>query len=917
VAGLGGLGAIRLPPSPIDGGPDDLDDLSTRFAPKDIDLDADDGDIDYDKATKIETADGGVIVYIGPKRIPKEETEFDDNLAEALPDSQLNSIADELIRLIDQDNESRREWLDTRARGMELMGLRIEAMRSNGSDGSAPLEGQSQIRATLLAEAVIRFGANAFAELCPTDGPAKVSEDTSGTTEDLDSLSDALEHDLNHYLTVTDKPWVPDTDQMLLRVGLDGCVFKKIYHDPIQRRPVSRAVFGDDLIVNNSSTSIYDAGRITHRVFLRPSMIRRLQLVGAYRDIPLSEPGYIEKTPTELQSEQISGVRRFDSWEQDDRDHEILETYCELDLEGFEHETDGEPDGLAVPYKVAIHKETRTVLELRRNWNEEDEMCLPKTYFVQFPFIRGFGFYAIGLSHLLGNITNGITAAWREIVDAGMFANFPGLLVAKGAARQNNNIFRIPPGGSAEVETGGLPIQQVAMGMPYKSPDAVWVGFVQQLNTEGKSLGGTAEIMVGEGRQDAPVGTTLALIEQAIKPLMATHKRLCAAQSDELQLLCERFKEDPESFWRANKRKAWNWDSEVFLMALQRSEIVTRADPNTASHLQRMLRNAALYQMAKDEPGAFNVTTIRRMCIRGIGFSNPDQFLNPMPQGPPPDPKAQAAMLTGQAAMMDANTRAGQLQLDMRDKPMDDQQHQVDAQVKMATAKMGLQKQQLATHTAGFQAQNEARKPQMEQAKQQHESQESQLDRAHDTATQMRDQAHEMNLERGGWAHEDMQHARDQQHEQQMGARDQMHERVMGAQQHQFEAVQGQQDRQMDAANAQQDRQHESQMGEREQAVESQREERGRAHEDQMTERSQQHERVMGQQQARAKIQEVKAKPQPQRAASSSTRQKRASGGSVQHQIDTPYGTARRAPDGEFYVQHPHTGQYFRIRRRS
>lgn len=918
MAGLGGLGAIRLPPSPIDGGPDDFDDLATRFAPKDIDLDADDGDIDYDKATKIETEDGGVIVYVGPRRIPKEDTEFSDNLAEALPETQLNSLADELIRLIEQDNESRREWLDTRARGMELMGLRIEAMRSNGSDGSAPLEGQSQIRATLLAEAVIRFGANAFSELCPTDGPAKVSEDTSGSSEDLDSLSDALEHDLNHYLTVVDKPWVPDTDQMLLRVGLDGCVFKKIYHDPILRRPVSRAVFGDDLIVNNSSTSIYDAGRITHRVFMRPSMIRRMQLVGAYRDCDLSEPGYIEKTPTELQSEQISGIRKYDSWEKDDRDHEILECYCELDLEGFEHETDGDPDGLAVPYKVAIHKETRTVLELRRNWNEDDEMCLPKTFFVQFPFIRGFGFYAIGLSHLLGNITNGITAAWREIVDAGMFANFPGLLVAKGAARQNNNIFRIPPGGSAEVETGGLPIQQVAMGMPYKSPDAVWTSFVQQLNQEGKSLGGTAEIMVGEGRQDAPVGTTLALIEQAIKPLLATHKRLCAAQSDELQLLCERFREDPESFWRAMRRKAWNWDSQVFLLALDRNEIVTRADPNTASHLQRMLRNAALYQMAKDEPSAFNVMTIRRICIRGIGFANPDQFLNPMPSGPPPDPKAQAAMLTGQAAMIDANTRAGQLQLDMRDKPMDDQQHQVDAQVKMATSKMALQKQQLATHTAGFQAQNEARKPQMEREKQQHESQEGQLDRAHDTATQLRDQAHEMNLERGGWAHEDQLHMRDQHHEAQMGQQEHMHERVLGAQQQQFDAQQGMQDRQMEASTAQQDRQHESQMGEREQAIESQREERGRQHEDQMTERSQQHERVMGQQQARAKIQEVKAKPQPQRSTSSgSSRQKRASGGSVHDGIDTPYGYARRAPDGNHYVQHPQTGQYFRIRRRS
>lgn len=918
MAGLGGLGAIRLPPSPIDGLPD-RDDLASFFAPKDIDLDADDGDIDYDRATKIETEDGGVIVYVGPRRIPKEDVEFNDNLAEALDETQLSGIADELLRLIDQDNESRREWLDTRARGMELMGLRIEAMRSTGSDaGSAPLEGQSQIRATLLAEAVIRFGANAFAELCPTDGPAKVTEDTSGSTPALDDLADALEHDLNHYLTVTDKPWVPDTDQMLLRVGLDGCVFKKVYHDPILRRPISRAVFGDDLIVNNSATSIYDAGRITHRVFMRPSMVKRMQLCGAWRQVDLSTPGFIEKTPPELQSEQIAGVRRFDSWEQDDREHEFAECYCELDLEGFEHETDGSPDGLAVPYKAVIHRESRTLVELRRNWNEDDEMCLPKTYFVQFPFIRGFGFYAIGLSHLLGNITNGITAAWREIVDAGMFANFPGLLLAKGAARQNNNIFRIPPGGSAEVETGGLPIQQVAMGMPYKSPDAVWVGFVQQLNQEGKSLGGTAEIMVGEGRQDAPVGTTLALIEQAIKPLLATHKRLCAAQSDELQLLCERFREDPQAFWRANKRSAWSWDEQAFMEALNENEIVTKADPNTASHLQRMLRNAALYQMAKDEPGAFNVLTIRRVCIRGIGFANPDQYLNPMPSGPPPDPKAQAAMIGAQADMLDAQTRAGQLQLDTRNAPLEAQRQQVESATKIQTSKMALQKQALATQTAKFQATNEARKPQMERDKQNFEGQQNQLDRQHEAVQQMREQQHEMNLERGGWAHEQQLHAADRQHEAQMGQQEQLHDRVMGAQQMRF-----------DAANAQQDRQHESFMGARDQQYESAREERGRqhesmmgererAHEDQVHQRDQQHETQMGRQEHRARLQEVKAKPQPRSSSSSgSTRTQRATGGSVQHHVETPYGLARRAPDGEFYVQHPRTGQYFRIRRRS
>ena len=433
-----GLGAIRLEPSPIDG-MDDMAPQRNKQGAVTIDLNDDDDDlpipdVDTDKGVEIEG--GGVIVRIGPALYtPKDNLKFYDNLAEALPREILGGIADELLLRIEEDNRSRQEWLDTRARGIKILGLKIEEMRSSGPDGSAPLEGQSQIRASLLAEAVVRFGANAFAEMCPTDGPAKVTEDTAAATVDLDDLADALEKTLNHYLTVVDKPWVPDTDAMLLRIGVDGSVFKKVYHDPIHRRPISRAVYGEDVIINNSATSIYDAKRITHRVMMAPSTLRRMQLAGAYLDIPIGDPGWKQKDAPEIQSEEIGGVRKNESPERDDRDHEIFECYCELDLEGFEHKTRGKPDGLAVPYKVAIDRESREVLEIRRNYAEADEMCLPKTFFVQFPFIRGFGIYGIGLSHLLGNISNGITAAWREFLDAGMFSNFPGLLAAKGSGR--------------------------------------------------------------------------------------------------------------------------------------------------------------------------------------------------------------------------------------------------------------------------------------------------------------------------------------------------------------------------------------------------------------------------------------------------------------------------------------------------
>lgn len=897
-----GLGAIRLPPSPIDG---ELPyEMRGRLpAALDVDLSGDADPIEPSERTKVETPDGGVVVYIGPPRKKaKRDTEFDDNLAEVIPEPTLGQMADDLLELIEQDNTSRREWLETRARGIELMGLKIEAMRSAGPDGSAPLEGQSQVRATLLAEAVVRFGANAFAELCPTDGPAKVAENPSRTSPELDELADALENDLNHYLLNVDKPYVPDTDAMLLRVGLDGCVFKKVYHDPILKRPVARAVYGEDLIVRNNATSIYDAGRITHRTFMRKSMIRRMQLVGAYRDTALGDPGYPEKSAAEMSVEEISGVRKHESFDRDDRDYEIYECYCEYDIPGFEHETKGKADGLAIPYKVVIHKELRQILDVRRNWVDGDELCLPKTWFVQYCFIRGFGFYGIGLSHLLGNLTNGITAAWREFLDAGMFANFPGLLFAKGAGRQNNNIFRLAPGQGQEVETGGLPIGQVVMGVPYKPPDAISVQFVGQLNQEGKGLGGTAEVMVGEGRQDAPVGTTLALIEQAIKPLLATHKRLCGSQADELQLLVERFREDPEAWVRVSRMQkpvqtpgaaepsGLTWDEMLFLQAINENRIITRADPNTASHLQRMLRNAALYQMAKDDPGSFNVLRIRQVCIRGIGFADPDQFLNQNPQPPPPDPKAIADQMSAQADMLDAQTKQAQLQHDVQNAPLEAQGRMADNQAKIASARLGLQKEALAAKTQASQAQAIGAKAQGEQMKHVVTQREGAADRAVDLLKQQRDHAHDLQMVGLEGRQEMAMHAADQRQEAALAGQAQAHEAGMAR----FQQAH-------DTAAAMRDQAHETGM-----AREGQMHEAGLAQSQGQRDLAKTQLQGQAQQEIAAQRAQVPGRPTQQRAA----------GGRIADELDTPYGRARRALDGEYYVKRA-DGGFLRVRRRA
>jgi len=298
------------------------------------------------------------------------------------------------------------------------------------------------------------------------------------------------------------------------------------------------------------------------------------------------------------------------------------------------------------------------------------------------------------------------------------------------------------------------------MPLPYKPLDAVFVNFTQQLEQNAQRLGGTAEVMVGEGKQDAPVGTTLALIEQAIKPLLATHKRLCAAQSSELQLLVERFREDPESFWRSMKRppSKMTWDEKLFVQAIDQYGIIARADPNTASHLQRMLRNAAVYQMAKDDPNGFNIRKVQQMCLRGLGVSNPDEILNaggpPMPQ---PDPKAQAAQLSAQADLIDAHTKAAQVQFDQQHAGLDMQKMQAQNQTKVAVAGMQLEREKIIQEGENIRQQGNS----------QADLQKAAMDRAHKEALALRQQAHEQ--QQAGFDRLHEAHVAHQQHQHDMG----------------------------------------------------------------------------------------------------------------------------------------------------
>lgn len=643
----------------------------------------------------IEHGDGSISVSLDGRPVERankpDRGDWFDNLVDEIDDSELTRIATDLIKGIGDDTDSRKEWIEDRAQGIKLLGLKIEIPGLAGAADGAPVEGMSKVRHPLLLEAVLRFQANARSELLPTDGPVKIRNDSTRSTLEQDQLANALQKDLNHYLTSIASEYYPDTDRMLLMLGFGGSSFKKVYFCPLRNRPISESVDADDLIVNNAATDLQNAKRITHRVYMRPSTVKRLQILGVYRDIDLSTPSMVQLDSVQLAQMSQQGISP-NSYNPDDRDREIYECYCELDILGYEHKYKGKETGLEIPYRVTIDVSSKQILSIVRNY-DEDEVGLPvaRQNFVKYTFVPGMGFYDIGLLHILGNTTNAITAAWRELLDAGMYNNFPGFLMADTGARQNTNIFRIPPGGGATVKTNGMPISQAIMPLPYKEPSGALMTLVDNMAQTGMRIGGTSEQQVGEGKTDMPVGTTLAMIEQAGKVLNSVHKRLHASQCAEFVLLTREFKEHPESFWQKNRRPAYPWDEQKFLQALDDCDLVPQADPNTSSQAQRLMKIMALKQLQQASPALYDPIAVDVAALQAMGWSNPEQFMVPSEASGKPPPELLEAMAkmedskkSTEARMLDAQTRAkesdARIALDQQKAGLEAAKAQADAQ---------------------------------------------------------------------------------------------------------------------------------------------------------------------------------------------------------------------------------------------
>lgn len=695
----------------------------TDHVPEEVDLPAMDVDVGEitdgvkieDGILTVENPDGGVTINFSPDLSgTNKDGDFYENLAHKIGEVELSRISEQLLSAIDQDDQSRKEWLETRRRGIELLGLKLEEPKGDVSDGTV-----SSVRHPVLLEAVLRFQANARAELLPSSGPVKVRNDTpprpenptpaQGTQpggqpgaqpgmppmpgmppgipmpgmggpqmapfrqmmepllgpqyQEVEDLSEALEIDLNHYLTVTAREYYPDTDRMLFQVGFGGLGIKKVYNCPLRRRPVSESIDAQDLIVSNATTDLANAGRITHVIKMRPSVLKRMQIVGAYRDVELSLAPLAPLNPVDQAVTEMQGINPPMSSFNNNEDIEqlIYESYCELDIVGYEHKDGEKVTGLRCPYKVTIHKESRKILEVRRNWEEDDELCIAREFFVDFPFVRSFGFYPVGLLHILGNAATALTAAWRMTLDAGMFASFPGFLYASGAGRQLTNEFRVSPGGGLPIQSGSMPLKDAVMPLPYRDVSAAFMTFIEQVQTLTQRVGGTAEATVGEGKQDVPVGTTLAMIEQATKLMDAVHKRLHSAQDREFKLLKERFKEDPEAFWRQNKKPAVKWKVEQFLKALDQSEIVPVADPNNPTSLHRIAKATAIKTLEQANPSLYDPMAVDKRIFRVVGI-DPEGLFRAQPAPPPPDPRIEAIKSKERTAQMQNQTQAAQAQ---------------------------------------------------------------------------------------------------------------------------------------------------------------------------------------------------------------------------------------------------------------
>jgi hypothetical protein len=570
-----------------------------------------------------ENEDGSVDINYDPAIASVEGTpNHYDNLAEHLPEDILGRLSSDLFQNYQDYKNSRKEWESSYKTGLDLLGFKYE-------NRTEPFAGASGATHPVLAEAVTQFQALAYKELLPADGPVRTQILGIATPEKTQQASRVKDF-MNYQLMDQMKEYEPEFDQMLFYLPLAGSSFKKVYYDEVMQRAVSKFVPADDLIVPYTATSLDDAEAIIHRIKISENELRKQQVAGFYRDLDL-KPGQVNEDEVERKENELEGRTKSG---RDEDVFNLLECHVNLDLEGFEDVgPDGEPTGIKLPYIVTLEENSREILSIKRNYEIDDPKRSKVQYFVHFKFLPGLGFYGFGLIHMIGGLSRTATSALRQLLDAGTLSNLPAGFKQRGI-RIRDDAQAIQPGEFRDVDAPGGNIRDSFMMLPFKEPSQTLLQLMGVVVSAGQRFASIADLQVGDGNQQAAVGTTVALLERGSRTMSAIHKRIYAALKNEFKLLARVFKlylpqEYPYDVVGGQRMiKQTDFDDRV--------DILPVADPNIFSQTQRISLAQTELQLATSNPTIHNMYNAYRHMYEALGVKDIDQILI-RPQ--PPQPK--------------------------------------------------------------------------------------------------------------------------------------------------------------------------------------------------------------------------------------------------------------------------------------
>jgi len=550
-----------------------------------------------------------------------DEDEFNKNLAEDMDERDLATLASELTSDYEDDLASRKDWIQTYVDGLELLGLKIE-------ERSEPWEGACGVYHPLLSEALVKFQAETMMSMFPAAGPVKTQIIGKETTEKKEAAL-RVQEDMNYQLTDVMQEYRPEHERMLWGLGLSGNAFKKVYFDPHKDRQVSLFVPAEDMVVPYGAESLQDAERVTHTMRKTENELLRLQAAGFYRDVDLGAPvevlDEVEKKIAEKLGFRATSDSRF----------KVLEMHVDYNLPGYEHKDDkGKETGIALPYVITIEKGTNTVLAIRRNWEPDDENYQKRQHFVHYGYVPGFGFYYFGLIHLVGAFAKSGTSLIRQLVDAGTLANLPGGFKTRGL-RVKGDDTPIAPGEFRDVDVPSGTMRDNIMPLPYKEPSQVLMSLLGSIVEEGRRFANTADLQISDMSANAPVGTTLAILERTLKVMSAVQARVHYSMKQELGLLKkiiasytpEEYSYDPEEGDRRAKKSDYD-----------NVEVIPVSDPNASTMAQKIVQYQAVMQLAQQTPQIYNMPLLHRQMLEVLGIKNAAKLIPMDEDQKPTDP---------------------------------------------------------------------------------------------------------------------------------------------------------------------------------------------------------------------------------------------------------------------------------------